>query len=181
MANCLNLTKGRKRGCKDGTGGYKNIYVFEYDPSVVTFTTTGQTVTAISGLTSDSVFLYELKANTTTNSYTETVASSSDNRTTTYSQVAAFTLQRIDADMQEQLHYLNVSDFWLVIEDTMGNFILSGKDFGAEVTESTIVTGAALTDLAGYTISTLATEKRPSYLLTGTAVTSLLANVASND
>lgn len=51
------------------------------------------------------------------------------------------------------------------VEDYNGNVFVMGLEHGAEVTGGTVVTGAAMGDLSGYTLTLTAQEKVPANFL----------------
>ena len=53
----------------------------------------------------------------------------------------------------------------VIVEDNNGNLFLCGLDYGMEVTGGTIVTGAAMGDLSGYTLELKGMEKVPANFL----------------
>ena len=54
-----------------------------------------------------------------------------------------------------------------MVEDYNGNFFLVGREHGADVTGGTIVTGAAMGDLSGYTLTFSGMERLPANAITG--------------
>ena len=56
----------------------------------------------------------------------------------------------------------------VVVEDNNGNKFLMGLDYGAEVNGGTIVTGAAMGDMSGYTLTLNAQEKIPANFVDAT-------------
>ena len=56
----------------------------------------------------------------------------------------------------------------VVVEDNNGNLFLAGLEYGMDVTGGTIVTGGAMADLSGYTLSLTGMEKVPANFLGGT-------------
>ena len=55
----------------------------------------------------------------------------------------------------------------VVIEDYNGNAFMMGLEHGADVSGGTIVTGAAMGDLSGYTLTLTAQELKPANFLEG--------------
>ena len=55
----------------------------------------------------------------------------------------------------------------MVIEDYNGNAFMMGLEHGADVSGGTIVTGAAMGDLSGYTLTLTAQELKPANFLEG--------------
>jgi hypothetical protein len=56
----------------------------------------------------------------------------------------------------------------VIVEDYNGNFFVAGLENGCEVTGGTIVTGAAMGDLSGYTLTLNGQEQVPANFLDGT-------------
>ena len=50
----------------------------------------------------------------------------------------------------------------VIVEDNNGNKFLMGLEYGASVSGGTIVTGTAMGDLSGYTLTLTAQEKIPA-------------------
>jgi hypothetical protein len=181
MADCLGISKGRKLGCKNAVGGYKAAYFINGDTDVVFNISTGNTsvVQSISALTVDEVYKYELKA--TSNTVTVDATTSRDAGTTFYSQVAVLNLAKIDEEMTNQLKFMAIGNPKIVIEDYMGNFLLLGKDNGADLTAGQILTGGAKGDANGYVLTFTGEEVDPLFHLSAAAKATLLANVADNE
>ena len=59
----------------------------------------------------------------------------------------------------------------MAIEDYNGNFFLVGLENGGDVNGGTIVTGAAMGDLTGYTLTVNAQETAPPYFVTPAVIT----------
>jgi hypothetical protein len=53
----------------------------------------------------------------------------------------------------------------VIVEDNNGNFFLAGLEHGMDVTGGTIVTGGAMGDLSGYTLTLTGMEKVPANFL----------------
>ena len=58
------------------------------------------------------------------------------------------------------------------VEDYNSNYFLLGAVHGCEVTGGTIVTGAAMGDLSGFTLVLTAEETLPAFFVVSTVVTS---------
>ena len=56
----------------------------------------------------------------------------------------------------------------VIIEDNNGNLLLAGLEHGADVTGGTVVTGGAMGDMSGYTLTLSAMEKIPANFLDDT-------------
>ena len=57
------------------------------------------------------------------------------------------------------------------VEDYNGNYFVVGLDHGAEVTGGTVVSGAAMGDLSGFTLTFEGQETSPPLFVTSTVVT----------
>ena len=162
---CLSLSSGRNLGCKNNVGGLKAVYFADYGSFTPTTFVAGE-LTVISG--DPDLFQYDLKGNS---SLETTINSSRENGTTFYTQTLNLTLPILDKATQEEIKILASERPIVFVEDYNGKFYVVGLYNGAEVTGGTIVTGAAMGDLTGYTITAVAQETAPPYFVTGSVIT----------
>ena len=160
------ISAGRTLPCKDAVGGLKNVYFINYDSAVtIDEEADGTVVSATSwGATADA-FKYELKGNS---SLTQNIQSSRENGTTAFEQVLELTLPKLSAADNQAIKLLSFGRPRIVVEDYNGNLFLVGREHGADVTGGTIVTGAAMSDLSGFTLTFTAMERIPASSVTGT-------------
>ena len=161
---CL-LTSGRSLGCKSSQGGLRNIYFADYGTLGEVTIVEGE-ITVLAG--TPEWFKYEIKGNS---SLENTINSSRENGTTFYTQTLNVTLPILDKATQEEIKILSVSRPHVAIEDYNGNFFLVGLKNGAEVTGGTIVSGAAMGDLSGFTLTLEGQETAPAYFVLPTVIT----------
>jgi len=159
------LTTGRSLPCKSAVGGLKTVYFADYG-TLGTATIAAGEITALSG--TPSWYQYDIKGNS---SLETTVNSSRENGTTFYTQTLNLTLTYLDKATQEEIKLLAAARPHVAIEDYNGNFFLVGLEHGAEVTGGTIVSGAAMADLSGFTLTFEAMETAPAYFVTSTVIT----------
>ena len=162
--SCL-LTSGRILGCKSSQGGLKNVYFSDFGTLGTTTIVDGE-ITAITG--SPVFFKFDLKGSSTLES---TITSSRENGTTFTTQALNLTLPILDKATQEQIKLLSVARPHVVVEDYNANFFMVGLKNGTEVTSGTIVSGAAMGDMSGFTLSMEAMESDPAFFVTSTVVT----------
>lgn len=162
------IAAGRTLPCRDSVGGLKNVYFINYD-SAVSIDTTSDTddsvVSATSWAADADVFKYELKGNS---SLTTNIQASRENGTVAFEQVLELTLPKLSNDDNRAIKLLSFGRPRIVVEDYNGNLFLVGREHGADVTGGTVVTGAAMGDLSGYTLSFSAMEVMPPNSVTGT-------------
>ena len=152
-----NVSNGRVLPCKSSVGGLKNVFFGPYS------TTTADLSPSSGSITLDQTvefYKYEIKGNS---SVETTINSSRENGTTFYETAVNVTLTYLDVATQEQIKLLAHGRPQIVVEDYNGNFFLVGKDHGCEVTGGTIVTGAAMGDLSGFTLTLTAQETAPPF------------------
>jgi hypothetical protein len=123
-------------------------------------------ITAISG--TPDFFKFDIKGNS---SLETTINSSRENGTTFYTQTLNLTLPVLDKATQEQIKLLATARPHVAIEDYNGNFFLVGLEHGAEVTGGTVVSGAAMGDLSGFTLTLEGQETDPAFFVTSTVIT----------
>jgi hypothetical protein len=156
------LTLGRIEPCKDSVGGLKNLYFVNYgDLGAITYDTTNtDVIDAVAG--TPDAYKYEIKG---ASSFTQNIQSSRDTGTTAFEQVIEVTLKKLSIADHKELKILAFGRPHVIIEDNNGNFFLAGLEHGADVTGGTIVTGTAMSDLSGYTLTLTGMEKAPANFL----------------
>lgn len=153
------LTLGRKEPCKDSIGGLKNIYFVDFG-DLGTVTLTNDEITNLTGTSGNlTAFKYELKG---VSSFEQTITSSRENGTTFFDQTLTLTLKKLTKEDNKELKLLAYGRPHVAVEDYNGNVFMMGTENGAEVTGGTIVTGAAMSDLSGYTLTLNAQEPLPA-------------------
>ena len=151
------IAKGRVLPCKSAVGGLKNIYFSNYDADISDLIPTAGVITFDN---TETFYKYEIKGNS---SLETAINSSRENGTTFYESTLNATFTFLDSATQEEIKLLAAGRPQIVIEDNNGTFFLVGKDHGAEVTGGTIVTGAAMGDLSGFTLTLTAQETAPPF------------------
>jgi len=156
------LNTGRIEPCKDSVGGLKNVYFIDYGTlGVVGYDTTNtDTIDDFGG--APTAYKYELKG---TNSFEQTITASRENGTTFYEQALNLTFKKLDKATHNEIALLVVARPHVIVEDNNGNLFTMGLDHGADVNGGTIVTGAAIGDLSGYTLTLAAQETKPANFL----------------
>jgi len=159
------LTTGRKVPCKSAVGGIKTIYFADFGTLGDATIAAGE-ITAFSG--TPDWFQFDVKGNS---SLETAINSSRENGTTFYESTLNLTLTFQDKATQEELKLIAHARPHIAIEDYNGNYFVMGLEHGADVNGGTIVTGAAMGDLTGYTIKAVAQETAPPYFVTGSVIT----------
>ena len=161
---CL-LTSGRALPCKNSVGGLKAVYFADFGTLGEVTIASGE-ITAVAG--TPDFFKFDIKGNS---SLETTINSSRENGTTFYTQTLNLTLTVLDKASQEEVKLLASSRPHVAVEDYNGNFFLLGLENGAEVTGGTIVSGAAMGDLSGFTLTLEGQEKSPANFTVATVIT----------
>lgn len=162
------ISLGRLEPCKDSNGGLKAVYFVNWGDlgvGTVTYGTGDQTdaIDEISG--NPNAYRYELKG---TSSFTQTITSSRENGTTFFQQELALTLKKLSVVDHKQIKLLAYGRPQVIVEDNNNNFFFCGLEHGMDVTGGTIVTGAAMGDLSGYTLTLTGMEPVPAnFILNG--------------
>lgn len=160
------VSLGRLKPCKDSVGGIKNIYFVNFgDFGQIDYNSTDTDVIdsldgAAAGLTS--AYKYEVHFSS---SFTQNIQSSSENGTTAFEQVLEMTLHRLSKEDHKEIKMLAWGHPHVIVEDQNDNFFVAGLVNGMEVTGGTIVTGQALGDLSGYTLTLTGMERVPANFL----------------
>lgn len=160
------LTTGRELPCKDSVGGIKAVYLADFG-TLGTLTVSAGEVTAISG--TPTLFQFDVKGNS---SLEQAITSSRENGTTFYEQTLNLTLTKLDKATQEEIVLIAKARPHVFVEDYNGNYFLVGAYHGADISGGTIVTGAAMGDLSGFTLVFSGQETLPAFFVASTIVTS---------
>lgn len=150
------LSLGRKEPCKDVVGGIRAVYFTDFG-DLGTVTKTDDEITDLSG--TFTAFKYEVKGNS---SFEQNITSSRENGTTFFEQTLNLTLHKLSKEDNKELKLLAYGRPHIAVEDYNGNVFLMGLEHGADVSGGTIVTGAAMGDLSGYTLTLSAMEVQPA-------------------
>jgi hypothetical protein len=157
------ISLGRKEVCKDSIGGLRAVYFTNYDDVDANGYTYDlvetDVVTLISGAATINAYKYELKG---TSSFDTNIVSSRENGTTYFEQTANLTFKKLTVEMHKEIKLLSYGRPRILVEDNNGNFFLAGLKFGCDVTGGTIVSGAAMGDLSGYTLTLAGMEVEPA-------------------
>jgi hypothetical protein len=159
------ITLGRVEPCKTSTGGLKAVYfindgaVPEVDYDAV------DTDVIIEISTSATAYKYDLKGNS---SFEQTITSSRENGTTFFEQTLNLTLKKLSAVDNKQIKLLSYGRPQVIVEDNNGNLFYCGLKHGMDVSGGTIVTGAAMGDLSGYTLVLTGQEPVPANFINAT-------------
>jgi hypothetical protein len=162
------ISLGRLEPCKTSVGGLKAVYIMNNgDATGVTYDATDtDAITAIAGTPSG--YKYDLKGNS---SFEQTINSSRENGTTFFTQTLNLTLKSITAKDLKQIKLLAYGRPQIIVEDNNGKFFYAGLKNGMEVTGGTIVTGAAMGDLSGFTLTIVGEEPVPANIITTSLTT----------
>lgn len=156
------LTLGRLEPCKDSVGGLKAVYFVNFgEVSGITYNGTNtDVIDAVAG--SPDAYKYDLKG---TNSLEQTITSSRENGTTFFEQSLKLQLKKLTPKDHKELKLLTYGRPQVIVEDHNGNLFFCGLEYGMDVTGGTIVTGAAMGDLSGYTLELKGMERVPANFL----------------
>lgn len=172
---CTFITKGRKEPCKDVVGGIRAVYFIDDDLTITYDTADTDAIDSVG--TAIDAFKYVVKGGS---SFEQTITSSRETGTTFYDQTLTLQFKKLDKDTHQQLALLAVSLPHVLIEDYNDQVWLMGTENGAEVNGGTIVTGTAMGDLSGYTLTLNAQEKKPANFLYKTNASESAATTLSN-
>ena len=84
------------------------------------------------------------------------------NGTTFFEQTLNLTLKKLSKEDHKEIKLLAYGRPHVAVEDYNGNVFIMGLEHGADVSGGTIVTGAAMGDLSGYTLTLSGMEVKPA-------------------
>lgn len=156
-----NITAGRAVPCKDVVGGIKAVYFANYG-DIGTASMTNDEITDLSG--SFTAYKYDVKGNS---SLEQAINSSRENGTTFFEQTLNLTLTKLSKEDHKEIKLLAYGRPHVFVQDYNDNCFAVGLEHGADVEGGSIVTGAAMGDLSGYTLTLVAREVLPANFLAG--------------
>ena len=156
------LLLGRIEPCKDSVGGLNAIYFVNFgDLGAITYDATDtDVIDAIAG--TPSAYKYDIKG---TSTFTQNIQSDRATGTTAFEQVLEVTLKKLSAADHKELKLLAYGRPHVIVADYNGNYFLAGLEHGCDVTGGTIVTGGAMNELSGYTLTLTGMERIPANFL----------------
>jgi hypothetical protein len=156
------ISLGRLEPCKDSVGGLKAIYFVNFgDLGSITYDTTNtDVVDAVAG--TPDAYKYDIKG---TSTFTQNIQSDRATGTTAFEQVLEITLKKLSVSDHKEIKLLSYGRPHIIVEDYNGNFFLAGLEHGCDVTGGTIVTGGAMNELSGYTLTLTGMERSPANFL----------------
>jgi hypothetical protein len=159
-----NLSAGIQLGCRDNTGGLKTLWITDYTNVTSITSSTGDTITAISGTGT----FYEFQLIRTSSQLTETVNASLENGTVFYQGEVVTYFNKLGQDKRNILKTLAQSQqLAIVAEDNNGQYFYLGQTYGCFISAGTSVTGKALGDQNGYNMTFQYLEPNPMNQLSG--------------
>ena len=177
MSLC-DITSGFTLGCRDNTGGLKNIYILSGS-----IDSTSGTTGLISGITGSGAF-YKFELTRQTGDFTETINSSVENGTIFYEQVCNAPFHKLQSETRNKVRVLAKNpDIRMIVEtnngseDGVGVFFLLGQTRGLSLSGGTGQTGTAFGDLNGYTLTFTGQEPEPASELSGSSLAGLLDGI----
>jgi len=173
------LTLGRKEPCKDVVGGIKNVYFADFgDFSTIVYETGSGDEDVIDTLgTGLTILKYEIKGNS---SFEQNITSSRENGTTFFEQTLNLTLHKLTKEDNKELKLMAYGRPHVIVEDYNKNLFVMGLENGADVSGGTIVTGAAMGDLSGYTLTLTGMEKVPANFIAKASATESVDTTLTN-
>ena len=149
------LTAGGLTPCKDSLGGIKNLYLVDFgDPTFAINESGSDEITDITG--TFQYAKYEVKGDA---SMETTLTSSRENGTTFFEQNITANLRKLTKEDNKELKLMAYGRPHVLIQTRDDKFFWVGVENGCEVTGGTAVTGTALGDLQGYTLTLQAMER----------------------
>ena len=159
------ISRGRLEPCKDSVGGLKAVYfINKGDLGAVTYDTTNtDAIDSFAG--TPTAYKFDIKGGST---YTENITSSRENGTTTFEQVLELQLTKLSKEDHKTVKLLAYGSPHILVEDNNGNVFVAGLEHGLDISGGTIVSGAAMGDMSGYTLTFSGMERVPANFLDDT-------------
>jgi len=168
MSTC-DITSGFTLGCRDNTGGIKNLYILSGSITSVTDASEG----LISGITGSGEF-FQFELFRQTSDFTEGINATPENGTVFYEQTVNAVFFKLQSSTRNQIRVLAKNPDLKVIvetnngsEDGVGKYWLLGEENGVQLLSGTGATGTAFGDLNGYSLTFTGQEPEPASEISG--------------
>ncbi len=160
-----NISSGFSLGCRDNTGGIKNIYILSGSVSSIVEGSEG----LISALSGSGVF-YKFELTKNTGDFLETPTVSLENGTVFYDQAINVAFHKLQSSIRNQVKVLAQNpDLKIVVETNngvespyTGRFFYVGNRRGATLSGGAGATGTAFGDANQYALSFSGNEPEPA-------------------
>lgn len=164
------ISLGRALKCKDSVAGIAWVgFVNNGDLTGVTYDATNtDVIETVTG--TPTAYIWKTKEGST---FTQNIVSSRENGTSVFEQVLELKFPKLTTADHKQIKLLVYGNPLCVVGDNNGNIFIAGLERGMDVTGGTIVTGTALGDFSGYTLTLTGMEKVPANFMEATDFTSL--------
>ena len=175
MSTC-DIVSGFTLGCRDNTGGLKNIYILS--GSIGSTSGTEGLISVISG----SGTFYKFELTRQTGDFTETINASLENGTIFYEQTVNAPFHKLQSSTRNQIRTLAKNpDIFMIVEtnnsETGTVFFLLGQTRGLTLSGGQAQTGTAFGDLQGYTLTFTGQEPDPASALSGSTLAGVLSGI----
>ena len=169
------ITSGFTLGCRDNSGGIKNLYILSGSVDTIV----GDSAGLISEMTGSGTF-YKFELFRQTSDYTETITSTPENGTIFYEQSVNAIFFKLQTATRNQMRVLAQNPNLKVIvqtnnTDNTSTYAYLGQRNGLQLTGGTGATGTAFGDLNGYTLTFVGQEPEPASFVSASSETELLA------
>tara|TARA_R110000787_G_scaffold60516_2_gene137260 strand:+ start:315 stop:857 length:543 start_codon:yes stop_codon:yes gene_type:complete len=173
------ITSGFLLGCRDNSGGIKNLYILSGSVDGVTDASEG----LINDISGSGIF-YKFELFRQTSDYTETITSTPANGTVFYEQSVNAVFFKLQSATRNQMKVLAQNpDLKVIVEtnngsvDGVGKFFYLGQENGLQLTTGTGASGTAFGDLNGYTLTFVGQEPEPSSEISGSILSDVLTGI----
>jgi hypothetical protein len=178
MSTC-DITSGFTLGCRDNTGGLKNIYILSGS-----IDSTGGTTGLLNAISGSGTF-YKFELTRQTGDFTEAIQSNVENGTIFYEQTVNAPFHKLQSATRNQVRVLAKNpDIRMIVEtnngseDGVGVFFLAGQTRGLSLSGGQGQTGTSFSDLNGYSLTFTGQEPEPASEISGSSLAAVLSGIS---
>ena len=175
MSTC-DITSGFTLGCRDNSGGIKNLYILSGSIDSISDASEGL-ISSISG----SGTFYQFELFRQTSDFSEAINATPENGTVFYEQTVNAVFFKLQSATRNQIRVLAKNpDLKVIVEtnngsvDGIGKYWLLGEENGVQLLSGTGATGTAFGDLNGYSLTFTGQEPEPASEISGSLSAALL-------
>ena len=177
MSTC-DITSGFTLGCRDNSGGIKNLYILSGSITSITDASEG----LISGITGSGEF-FQFELFRQTSDFSEAISATPENGTVFYEQTVNAVFFKLQSSTRNQVRVLAKNpDLKVIVEtnngsvDGVGKYWLLGEENGMQLLSGTGATGTSFGDLNGYSLTFTGQEPEPASEISG-SLTAVMSGI----
>lgn len=167
-----NITKGRRKKCKDNLGGVKEIYIARYIDYAITDHTAELGVELFEVPTR---FFYRFELDGVQTSFSDNLSVNDEGNF--YNSNLTTSFIKLDEETAKELNILDGGLFHIIVKLNSGKYYFLGFENGMELSQLDVVSGTNLSDFQGYNLAFTGKEQHKGMLISNLSDVGILTGI----